>query len=89
MSHSLFRFAFGSVLLAGCSIAWGQGSSDRAYPMNVEDRINGVTSSGDYITTIDEDRPLTAQQLETFSAIASPMMERLGYAERDEYVVNY
>jgi len=36
-----------------------------------------------------EDRPLTEQQLETFSAIASPMMERLGYAERDAYVVNY
>jgi len=36
-----------------------------------------------------EDRPLTEQQLETFSSIASPMMERLGYAERDAYVVNY
>jgi len=36
-----------------------------------------------------EDRPLTERQLETFSSIASPMMERLGYAERDAYVVNY
>ena len=35
------------------------------------------------------DRPLTEQQLEAFSAIASPMMERLGYAEREAYVVNY
>jgi hypothetical protein len=36
-----------------------------------------------------EDRPLTDQQRETFSSISSAMMDRLGYAERDEYVVNY
>ncbi len=36
-----------------------------------------------------EDRPLTERQLETFFPIASSMMERLGYAERDAYVVNY
>ncbi len=36
-----------------------------------------------------EDRPLTKAQLEKFYSIAAPMMERLGYAERDEYVVNY
>jgi len=36
-----------------------------------------------------EDRQLTERQLEIFSSIASPMMERLGYAERDAYVVNY
>lgn len=47
MSHSLFRFTLGSLLLAGGSIAWGQGSSDRAYPMNVEDRINEVSSKSD------------------------------------------
>jgi hypothetical protein len=36
-----------------------------------------------------EDRPLSDAQRTTFERIASPMMERLGYAERDEYVVNY
>ena len=36
-----------------------------------------------------EDRPLNDRQREAFAAIASPMMDRLGYAERDEYVVNY
>jgi hypothetical protein len=35
------------------------------------------------------DRPLSDEQRETFASIASAMMERLGYAERDEYVVNY
>jgi hypothetical protein len=36
-----------------------------------------------------EDHPLTEGQRETFASIASAMMDRLGYAERDEYVVNY
>ena len=36
-----------------------------------------------------EDRPLSEEQREIFERIATPMMERLGYAERDEYVVNY
>jgi hypothetical protein len=36
-----------------------------------------------------EDRPLTPDQREAFGRIATPMMERLGYAERAEYVVNY
>jgi hypothetical protein len=36
-----------------------------------------------------EDRPLDDAQRAIFERIASPMMERLGYAERDEYVVNY
>jgi len=36
-----------------------------------------------------EDRPLTQEQRAMFERIAAPMMERLGYAERDEYVVNY
>ena len=47
MSHSLFRFALGSILLTGGSTAWAQGSSDRAYPMNVEDRINETTGTSD------------------------------------------
>ena len=46
-------------------MAFGQGSSDRAYPMNVEDRINGVTSGG-YVALSDDDRPISA-------AGASPM----------------
>jgi len=36
-----------------------------------------------------EDRPLTHAQRIMFDRIASPMMERLGYAERAEYVVKY
>jgi Sulfotransferase family len=36
-----------------------------------------------------EDCPLTTTQRAAFERIASPMMERLGYAERAEYVVNY
>lgn len=36
-----------------------------------------------------EDRPLSAGQRAAFDALASEMMTRLGYAERDEYVVNY
>ena len=36
-----------------------------------------------------EDHPLTAAQRVAFDRIASPMMGRLGYAERAEYVVNY
>lgn len=36
-----------------------------------------------------EDRPLTEAQREAFATIAGPMMDRLGYAERGEYVVNY
>lgn len=36
-----------------------------------------------------EDRPLTREQHAAFERIAAPMMERLGYADRDEYVVNY
>jgi len=36
-----------------------------------------------------EDHPLTPAQRAAFDRIASPMMERLGYAERAEYVVNY
>jgi hypothetical protein len=36
-----------------------------------------------------EDRPLSPEQRAMFTPIGSSMMERLGYAERDEYVVNY
>ena len=36
-----------------------------------------------------EDHPLTRIQHIAFERIASPTMERLGYAERAEYVVNY
>jgi hypothetical protein len=36
-----------------------------------------------------EDRPLSAAQRATFDGLAAAMMQRLGYAERDEYVVNY
>jgi hypothetical protein len=36
-----------------------------------------------------EDHPLTEAQRIAFDRIASPMMDRLGYAERAEYVVNY
>ena len=36
-----------------------------------------------------EDRPLTVEQRTSFDQIASGMMNRLGYAERAEYVVNY
>jgi hypothetical protein len=36
-----------------------------------------------------EDHPLTPAQREAFDRIASAMMNRLGYAERAEYVVNY
>ena len=36
-----------------------------------------------------EDHPLTQAQRLAFDRIASPMMDRLGYAERAEYVVNY
>ncbi len=36
-----------------------------------------------------EDRPLSDAQRAIFERIAAPMMERLGYAQREEYVVNY
>lgn len=36
-----------------------------------------------------EDKPLTPTQRGSFERIAGTMMERLGYAEREEYVVNY
>jgi hypothetical protein len=36
-----------------------------------------------------QDRPLSDAQRASFERIATPMMERLGYAERDEYAVNY
>lgn len=36
-----------------------------------------------------EDKLLDARQRAQFAAIAQPMMERLGYAGRPEYVVNY
>ncbi|HEX4293203.1 MAG TPA: sulfotransferase [Rhizomicrobium sp.] len=36
-----------------------------------------------------EDRPLSDDQRAIFERIAAPVMERLGYAERAEYVVNY
>jgi hypothetical protein len=36
-----------------------------------------------------EDRLLDARQRTQFERIAQPMMKRLGYAERPEYVVNY
>ncbi len=36
-----------------------------------------------------EDRLLDARERATFDAIAGAMMQRLGYAQRDEYVVNY
>jgi hypothetical protein len=36
-----------------------------------------------------EDETLTARQAAQFDAIAHPMMARLGYADTDEYVVNY
>ncbi|HVU20983.1 MAG TPA: sulfotransferase [Rhizomicrobium sp.] len=36
-----------------------------------------------------EDHPLTQAQRAAFDALAAPLMERLGYAERAEYVVNY
>jgi hypothetical protein len=36
-----------------------------------------------------EDHLLNAQQTECFMRIAGPMLERLGYADRPEYVVNY
>jgi len=36
-----------------------------------------------------QDRPLDDAQRTAFERIAQPMMDLLGYAERDEYVVNY
>jgi len=36
-----------------------------------------------------EDKPLTSEQRAAFDRLAAPMMARLGYAERAEYVVNY
>lgn len=36
-----------------------------------------------------EDTPLTAGQRAVFETVAGAMMERLGYADRPEYVVNY
>ena len=36
-----------------------------------------------------EDKLLTPEQRAAFAAIAGPMMERLGYAAKPEYVVNY
>lgn len=36
-----------------------------------------------------KDRMLDARERERFDAIAASMMQRLGYAERPEYVVNY
>jgi hypothetical protein len=36
-----------------------------------------------------EDRLLTPAQRAQFEAIAAPVMARLGYAERAEYLVNY
>jgi hypothetical protein len=36
-----------------------------------------------------EDRALSDRQRAAFERIASPMMDRLGYAQRTEYVVNY
>jgi hypothetical protein len=36
-----------------------------------------------------EDRLLTDRQRDQFDAIAAPMMDRLGYGERAEYLVNY
>jgi hypothetical protein len=36
-----------------------------------------------------EDRLLTDRQRDQFAAIAAPMMDRLGYGERAEYLVNY
>ncbi|HWA91629.1 MAG TPA: sulfotransferase [Rhizomicrobium sp.] len=36
-----------------------------------------------------EDRPLTDAQRAAFESVAASMMDRLGYADRDEYVVNY
>ena len=36
-----------------------------------------------------EDRPLSDMQRTMFERVATPTMERLGYAERDEYAVNY
>lgn len=36
-----------------------------------------------------EDRPLTQEQRAIFERVAAPMMARLGYAQREEYVVNY
>jgi len=36
-----------------------------------------------------EDKPLSDAQRIAFEHIAAPMMERLGYADRDAYVVNY
>ncbi len=36
-----------------------------------------------------EDRLLTTPQTQKFDRIAAPMMERLGYAGKPEYVVNY
>jgi len=36
-----------------------------------------------------EDRPLSDAQRASFERIAQPMMDLLGYADRDEYVVNY
>ena len=75
MSHSLFRFTLSSILLAGCSIAWGQGSPDRA-TMNAEDRINGVTSGG-YLSLDEDDRPLNAAGAYPMSTI-----DRLNAARR-------
>ena len=36
-----------------------------------------------------QDHPLDARQRVVFERVASPMMDRLGYAQRAEYVVNY
>jgi hypothetical protein len=36
-----------------------------------------------------EDKPLAAEHRAAFERVAASMMDRLGYADRDEYVVNY
>ncbi|NWG45338.1 MAG: sulfotransferase [Alphaproteobacteria bacterium] len=71
----------------------------RAHPRHVHGLLDflGLTPMGDEFALLQrpfnvnrpEDRPLTPDELRRFLAIAGEMMDRLGYSERDEYVVDY
>jgi hypothetical protein len=55
-SHSLLRFAVGSILL-GCCVASAQAQRGGAYPMNTGDRINATSGNSDWRVSNEHDGP--------------------------------
>jgi hypothetical protein len=83
-SHSLLRFAVGSILL-GCCVASAQAQRGGAYPMNTGDRINATSGNSDDSGYDDNGRSITAAgayPMSTMDRINSGWREHINSIDR-------